>query len=241
MNLTENFYELQNEYDKMDDCDKVLNSNLYKYELKKLKKQFENFKDELINKDEGLKQVKKEIVDLNSNINDLKNEIDQENYNLYNKSEGNLKVIDIINNKLNIDKKAFLELDSKIIDMLEKEEKIQEERNSLRKNLSNIKEEFYEYKEQENKKINNANVDKKIIEDKINNIRGYIPKNYLDIFDDMRSRNKKVVAKLRNGVCEGCKIQVSALTIDTINKGEEITFCDNCGRILFADKTLKNK
>ncbi|WP_097026140.1 zinc ribbon domain-containing protein [Clostridium peptidivorans] len=241
MSLNENIYELQNEYDKMNNCDVILNDNSYKCELKKLKKQFENFKVELINKDESLKQIKEEIVELNNNINSLKKEIEDGNYKLYNKSGANLKVIDIINNKLDNDKKMLVELDSKIIDMLEREEKIQEERKSLREKLVNIKEEFYNYKEKESKKINEANTDKKLIEKKISNIRGSIPKRYLDIFDEIKSRNKKAAVKLKDRVCEGCKIQVSAFTIDNINKDNEITFCDNCGRILFSDKRLENK
>lgn len=241
MSLNENIYELQNEYDKMSDCDEILNNNSYKYNLKNLKKQFEDFKAELMNKDEVLKQIKEEIVELNSNINNLKKEIEEGNYNLYNKSGCNLKIIDIINNKLDNDKKILAELDSKIIDMLEREEKIQEERKILREKLVSIKEEFYNYKERESKKINEANTDKKLIEKRISNIRGSIPKRYLEIFDEIKSRNKKAAVKLKDGVCEGCKIQVSALTVDSINKGNEITFCDNCGRMLFSDSKLENR
>lgn len=241
MNFNKSLYELQNGYDKVDKCDEVLNNNSYKLELKNLKKQFEEFKVKLLNKDDSLKQIKQEIVDLNNNINNLKDDIEQENYKLYNESGSNLKVIDIINNKLDSDKKMLLELDSKIIDMLEREEKIQEERKILREKLDNIKEEFYNYKEKESKKINQADIDKKLIEKKIINIRGSIPKRYLDIFDEIKGRNKKAVVKLKDGVCEGCKIQVSALTADSINKGNEITFCDNCGRILFSDNKLENR
>ena len=135
----------------------------------------------------------------------------------------------------------LIELDNKIIDMLEREEKIQEERKILREKLDNIKEDFYNYKEKESKKVNQANTDKELIEKKISNIRGNIPKRYLEIFDEIKSRNKKVAVKLNNRICEGCKIEVSAVTIDNINKDNEITYCDNCGRMLFSDKKSENK
>lgn len=241
MSLNKNIYELQNEYNKMSECDEILNNNSYKYELKKLKKEFENLKVQFINKNECLQQIKQEILELNININNLKKEIEEGNYNLYNKSGSNLKLIDIINNKLNNDKKMLIELDNKIIDMLEREEKIQEERKILREKLDNIKENFYNYKEKESKKVNQANTDKELIEKKISNIRGNIPKRYLEMFDEIKSRNKKVAVKLNDRICGGCKIEVSAVTIDNINKDNEITFCDNCGRMLFSDKKSENK
>ena len=54
--------------------------------------------------------------------------------------------------------------------------------------------------------------------------------------DKQLEKRRIVVARLNHEVCEGCKMKVSAITLDRIFKGEDIVYCDNCGRILVHDE-----
>jgi len=45
-----------------------------------------------------------------------------------------------------------------------------------------------------------------------------------------------VIVPMRSGMCAGCHMKVSAAVEYEVRKGEEITTCDNCGRILFIEE-----
>lgn len=50
-------------------------------------------------------------------------------------------------------------------------------------------------------------------------------------------RRKKVgppVALLRDGVCQGCGVALPTSTIRTAAREQSLTFCDSCGRVLYA-------
>lgn len=55
----------------------------------------------------------------------------------------------------------------------------------------------------------------------------------VDLYDDLRSKKKGVgAAALVDGVCQGCRQQLSPLELDRIKKVEGVRRCDYCRRIL---------
>ena len=70
----------------------------------------------------------------------------------------------------------------------------------------------------------------------IEKIRKDIPEEYLKQFDNTLKQKKIAVCKIVGEVCSGCKMKVSAMTMDNIKKGIEMVKCDNCGRILYKDE-----
>lgn len=60
-----------------------------------------------------------------------------------------------------------------------------------------------------------------------------IDEELLDLYEDLRSKKKGVgAAALLNGVCQGCRQQLSPLELDRIKKVEGVRRCDYCRRIL---------
>ena len=78
-------------------------------------------------------------------------------------------------------------------------------------------------------------------EEGIEKIAHKIPKELLGKYNSIRDCKGVAVVKIQGGVCSGCKMKVSAMTIDSIYNGVEIVCCDNCRRILFWEdiKTIK--
>lgn len=42
------------------------------------------------------------------------------------------------------------------------------------------------------------------------------------------------LAALRGGVCSGCKLRMSEITVERVREGNEIVSCEHCSRILYA-------
>lgn len=52
----------------------------------------------------------------------------------------------------------------------------------------------------------------------------------------MKSKDAMAIATLKNGQCTGCHVKVIASTAIAVQGEQEVTQCDNCGRILSMDE-----
>lgn len=64
------------------------------------------------------------------------------------------------------------------------------------------------------------------------NLRKKIPAAILGHFDRLVARGKKAVAAVRNGVCGGCHMRLTAGKLIALAAANDICICDNCGRYL---------
>ena len=58
----------------------------------------------------------------------------------------------------------------------------------------------------------------------------------LDLYEDLRSAKKGIgVARLEDGVCQGCHQKLSALELDRIKRAQGVRRCEYCRRILVIE------
>ena len=67
----------------------------------------------------------------------------------------------------------------------------------------------------------------------ISEVRQKIPARELVRYDRLRSRGKKGVALVRNGVCTGCHIAMPSAKINALILSKNVLTCDNCGCFLY--------
>src|SRR5690242_13423369 len=67
---------------------------------------------------------------------------------------------------------------------------------------------------------------------KIKTLRDEIPPQILAYFDRFLTRGKTGIALVRNGVCQGCHIQVTISVVNALAHGVAMSNCVNCGRYL---------
>lgn len=61
-----------------------------------------------------------------------------------------------------------------------------------------------------------------------------VPAPVLSKYDSVRKRTKDTgMAVLENTTCSACRMQVPGFTVNHLSNGEDLTVCDNCGRILY--------
>lgn len=238
MNL---LYELQNCYKAMEESKNVIKDGSHLYFLKKMKKEFEQCKVSYNKKVTELTALKAEYVSISKSLKEIKSKIDTDESDLYNKYSSDMKSINAIQNKIASNKTKLRLLEDKAIELLELEEKLKMEMENLKLELINVKNNFYSYKKDTSEKISAAKANVESLNEKIAELSKVIPKKDLDAFNTKYKTSKNVVAKVYNGICDGCKMKVSAVTLDKLSKGEDIIYCDNCGRMLVKEdeKILK--
>jgi len=51
----------------------------------------------------------------------------------------------------------------------------------------------------------------------------------------MKSKGDAAVVLMENGICKGCHVKVVSGTLQSLKAGEDITQCEQCGRILYQE------
>lgn len=79
-------------------------------------------------------------------------------------------------------------------------------------------------------------------DNRIEELRGKIPKPLLARYDSLCDQGKKAVAPLRGQVCGGCHITVPlGVMLDLAADRGGIPLCNNCGRFLYLDSELSKR
>lgn len=200
--------------------------------MRDLKKEFEKKKVCYIELDKKLKDIRKNIEIITEKLNGIKEEVEKDESKLYSNLKYDLKLIKSLEKSVESKKAEIKDIEDKSLELMYEEEEISNKKEKIRKELVDIREKFYEYKKDGNKEILKARKEIKKAEKNISNIEKEIPADLLDEFNQISDEKGNGAAQIDDGVCTGCKMKVSAMTIDDVNKNEKIVYCDNCGRIV---------
>jgi len=232
MDKFEMLLELQKNYDLIKENSKELKNGSFIYLLKKLKDDFESARNTLKVRETELADLKKRYKEINERINGYKKEIEKSEFKLYNSAGSDLKLIDGLAKKIADMKQAMADLDSQSLELLEQEDKLSFDRDKLKLKLTELKKEFESVKETGSRKINVAKEEMGRAQEKVAELEKLLPEQTVKSFNALREAKGSAVARSDHGVCQGCKMKISAMTMDKIAKNYSVVFCDNCGRIL---------
>lgn len=232
--------QLQNLYIQLENSNKVLKDGSDIYFLKKLKDEFEENKKAYKSKEEQLENIKREYKEISLKIKKENKNIDEKEYTLYNETKNNIKLIERLESDIEKSKSRIKYLENLGIELIEKDEKISTEKESLREELKIIKVNFDEYKKTSSEKINKAKTEIDSCERSIKSLRDSIERNALQEFDKMRKVKKIAIVPVENGVCTGCRVRVSSVILDKIRKQENVVYCNNCGRMIYNPDSKKS-
>ncbi|PJI07065.1 MULTISPECIES: zinc ribbon domain-containing protein [Clostridium] len=230
-------YLIQQNYDLIKESKKILKDGSYIYLLKKLKNEFETAKENYLQSGNKLKKIKEGYVSISLELRREREKLENDEFELYNKAGSDLNLIKKLETVIETEKLSLKKMEEKAVDLLDEEEKIKKEIEDLRMKLLNIKDNFYDYKVKTSGKVEKARGDIKAAELKIEEIKSKIPQNLLDEIANLMKRKSCAVAKLNGETCGGCRMKVSSMTVDSLMNGSSIVHCDNCGIILYYDKS----
>ena len=236
MDLIKNLFMLQDCYNKISKYNSVLKDEERLNKLKGIKEKYDNTKIDYENSINSLKKLEREFLSLESKLNLNSKEMERLEYELYNNSGSDLKLIENIESKKEAIKESNDEIDERIKESKTSDREIKVSILKCRKIIEKLREDFIKEKKEFSISIDEA---KKKLPAKIkerDQLAGKIPPSILKNFEYLIKNKDNAVSELKDGICLGCRMMVSSMTIDEISKGKDIVYCDNCGRILYYDK-----
>lgn len=236
MDLIKNLFMLQDCYNKISKYNSVLKDEERLNMLKGIKEKYENTKMDYENNINSLRASERELLSLESKLNLNSKELKRLEHELYNDSGSDLKLIENIEGKIQAVKELNDEINQKIEERKTHERELKISILKYRKLIQKLKDDFIKEKKEFSNSIDEA---KKKLPAKLkerDELSGKIPLAILKNFEYLIKNKENAVSELRDGICLGCRMMVSSMTIDELNKGKDIVYCDNCGRILYYDK-----
>ena len=241
MNITNKLIELQHGYEEIRRYNKILKDGSHIYLLKKLKKEFEEDKAKFNELSSRLEAIKRELMDLSYKISSEKHILQEHEMRLHRAEAKEHKLMEELLVNIEGIKSRIKKFEDESLVLMQEEENFEIEKEKLRIELINIKSNFNIKKEEVNNEI--ALAQKKIddLKREVKALEEALPEDLMKVYREIGHKHENVVALLEGGMCLGCRMKVSAMTIDELHKSEELVFCNNCGRILFYDKNSIKK
>ena len=86
-------------------------------------------------------------------------------------------------------------------------------------------------------RFNNMEQERKEVTDERAKLASDISEDILPLYERlMKSKNGLAVARMHEGKCEGCHMKLIPSTVNTVQRGNEMARCEDCGRILYLDQ-----
>ncbi|MDV3429515.1 MAG: C4-type zinc ribbon domain-containing protein [Bacillota bacterium] len=236
MDLIKNLFMLQDCYNKISKYNSVLKDEERLNMLKGIKEKYENAKVDYENNINSLKTLERELLSLESKQNLNSKEMERLEHELYTESGSDLKLIENIESKIEAIKESNDEISERVDQSKTPERELKISILKNRKYIQKLKDDFIKEKKEFSQSIDEA---KKKLPAKLkerDELAGKIPSSILNNFEYLIKNKDNAVSELKDGICLGCRMMVSSMTIDELNKGKEIVYCDNCGRILYYNK-----
>ena len=89
--------------------------------------------------------------------------------------------------------------------------------------LEKLKNEFTSLKERRSKDVDYANTNIKRLEEDILSLEKNVDKEWLDKYHSIKNQKGNALAKVDKGVCEGCKLRLSFITIHKVNANKRLS------------------
>ncbi|WP_446898767.1 zinc ribbon domain-containing protein [Clostridium sp. LBM24168] len=203
--------------------------------MKKIKKEFEKEKKNHVVLKEKLDNIKKDIKIIDARIEDIKIEIREEENKLYSNLKYDLKLMNSLGKSIEMKKMEIKNVEDKSLELLYEEDELSKQKDKSKNKLIEMRDDFYKCKETYNNEILKKRKKVREAEQNITNLEKMVPKELLDKFYEILKARGTGAAQLDKGICQGCRMKVSAITLDDINKNKGIVYCDNCGRIIHCN------
>ncbi|WP_416175941.1 zinc ribbon domain-containing protein [Clostridium sp.] len=219
----------------IEDTKKESKNNKIINEIKEIKRQFESEKKVYVELNNKLKNLKEEINNIEDNVKIIREEIKKDESKLYSNMKYDLKFIEGLQKSIEVKKQEVADMEDRSLELMYNEEELSNKRDMSKTKLVKLRDDFYKYKEIYNNSIIESRKKVEQAKQNIADTEKLIPKDLLDEFYTICDIKGSGAAKVSNGVCEGCRMKVSAITLDDIKKNKKIVYCDNCGRIIHCN------
>jgi len=188
-------------------------------------------KEALLAEKKHLAETEKQQKDLEYDIDDLRNSIKKLNDKLYGGKEKNPKELVSLEKELEIFKANLRQKEDDLLDLMTEIESVQDKIKIQSERLGKLEEEW----RQEQKELTQRQAKVKSRLSELGRTRqtltSDIAKQTLELYEGIRVRKGQAVAKIEQGRCQGCRLNLAVNELQRARAGDLIQ-CSSCGRIL---------
>ncbi len=213
-------------------------SRLQLEEMPYLKKQL---KDELESKKNHLREIEKAAKDIQVKLKEKELELSQKE-NQIKKLDGQLsqvrtnKEYSALQQEIASLKADNSILEEGIIQILDEVEAIKEDVKKEKENFTAIEKEYQQKDVELNNQEKNIQTQLEDALNKRSSTVDVLPPEIKDLYNRIAEKKEgRALARVVNGVCLACQLQLRPQLINEIKIGVEITVCENCSRILYIE------
>ena len=188
-------------------------------------------KAELLTEQKHLADKEKQQRDVEYEIEDLRSSIKQVNDKLYGGKTKNPKELVSLEKELDIFKAKLRQKEDDLLDLMAEIESAQDKIKTDSERLSKLEGEWQ--REQKDLTQRQAAVKGRLsdLNRKRKALAADIAKQALELYELIRSRKGQAVAKIEQGRCQGCRLNLAVNELQRARAGDLIQ-CSSCGRIL---------
>ncbi len=205
-----------------------------KAKKEELKSNLEKEKEEVMEVREDLEGMKKESRNLNNQVDDTDYQIRKYKDRL---EEGiiSFKEMETLQEKISKLQGRLEDLEDEALDLMlaveEKETEVEEEESSLAKTHQRTHQRSSKIDREIDHKKNRI----KEIENKRSKLKEKVSNHLLKRYQRLKENFDDPIVKLEGRSCGGCKLSLSATTVERVREDMEIVTCENCSRILYSE------
>jgi len=153
---------------------------------------------------------------------------------LYGGSIKNPKELSSIQEQLKNYHAKIQDLDDKTLNIMEEIEAVEHALAARRDELAGMEQEWQAEQESLRREQSELNATLSELENKRSELASGVEKPTLDLYNALRQKRQgKAVAKVEQGICQGCRIALPMSELQRVKTGQNIVQCGSCERILY--------
>lgn len=178
-----------------------------------------------------LGETEKQQRELEYEIEELRGSMKQLNDKLYGGKEKNPKELVSLEKELDIFKTRLRQKEDNLLDLMAEMESVQDKIKINSEKLRKLEDEWQRNQKELTQRL--SEVENRLLE--LHEVRtamaSDIARQALELYEMIRSRKGQAVAKIEQGRCQGCRLNLAVNELQRARAGDLIQ-CSSCGRIL---------
>jgi len=179
-----------------------------------------------------LEELKRQQRSHEWEIDDLTSKITAAEQKLYGGRVGNPKELASLQHEVETLKSKRTRVEDKVLEIMEQIEQAESSVMSLGKELKALESDWQSQQQRLSSEIDELKLALNDLKHKRETQLASIDPQAIELYDRIKKQKGTAVAKVEQGICQGCRISLSATQLQQVRTGG-LMQCSNCGRILF--------
>lgn len=190
---------------------------------------------ELAHAREALHQIEAAERDLELETESRRSKIASDEKKLYGGSVTNPKELGSLQDEVNLEKRAFDRIETRLLELLEERDLATQRRNELQTALDSLTEHWNTQQEQAHRRADELERDAGDLEQRREALIGQVAGPARSTYDTLRRQKGGVaVAPVLQRTCQACRVGLTPAIEQRARIGAELVLCHSCGRILYV-------